>query len=31
MEQVYLKLHGIFNKLSTYFYQKYINERMKRK
>ena len=31
MEQVYLKLHGIFNKMSNYFYQKYLNERMKRK
>ena len=31
MEQIYLKLHGIFSKISNYFYQKYINERMKKK
>ena len=31
MEKIYLKLYEIFNKMGKYFYQKYINERMKRK
>ncbi len=31
MTRIYLSLHGIFSKISIYFYQKYINERMKRR
>lgn len=31
MEQIYLKLYEMFNKISKYFYQKYINEKMKKR
>ena len=31
MEKIYLKLYEIFNKMGKYFYQKYINQKMKKK
>ena len=31
MEKIYLKLYEIFNKIGKYFYQKYINQKMKKK
>ena len=31
MIKIYLSLYETFNKISKYFYQKYINEKMKNK
>ena len=31
MEKIYLKLYEIFNKMGKFFYQKYINKKMKKR